>query len=126
MRRLAALVLCGALLAGCSGGGLTPHDRLQDLTAQLVEQTNARDVAGARGAAADLRQEIEDQVRASQLSQARAQLLLRLIAAVERDLPLLTEPSPTPTPSETPSPTPSPTATVPSLLPTSPQASASP
>lgn len=153
MRRLAGLVLCGALLAGCGGAELTPKGRLQDLTAELVQEANAKDLAGVRGAAADLRQEVEDQVRAGLLSRARGQLLLQLLAAIERDALLLiatptpsatpsptpsptasptpsptASPTPSPTPSEspTPSPTPSPTQTVASLLPSSPQPSASP
>ncbi|MDP9182236.1 MAG: hypothetical protein M3P04_05605 [Actinomycetota bacterium] len=118
MRRLAGLALCGVLLAGCSGGGLTPQGRLQDDTAELVDQANAKDLAGLRAAAADLRQEIDDQVRAGQLTQARAQLLLRLLAAIERDAFLVNgEPTPSATPSPTASPTPSPTPS-PTLSPT--------
>lgn len=109
MRRLLAAGCAAVLLAGC-GGAMTPAERLQDKTAALVDQANGRDLAGLRAAASDLRAEIEDQLRGSQLTPARADLLLRLLSTVERDAPLVNgEPSPTPsaTPSATPSPTPS-------------------
>lgn len=126
MRRLVALAAAAALvLSGCSGGGLTPEERLQDRTATVVDQANARDLAGLRAAAQDLRTEIEDQVRRSELNRARASLLLKLVSAVERDASLVRgEPTPEPTPTETPSASPTPSES-PSTSP-SPSPSASP
>jgi hypothetical protein len=109
--RFAAVpVLLSVLLTGCGGGGLTPDERLQDKVAAVIDQANARDLGGLRTATSDLRLEIERQVRAGELSSARAELLTRLLSAIERDAPLVDgEPSPTPSPTPSESPTPSPT-----------------
>ena len=111
MRRLAAAATSLLLLAGCSGDSLTPAERLQDGTAAIVDQANARDLAGLREATSALRQEIEGQLRRSEITAARARLLLQLLADIERNAPLVAvEPTPSAAPTEEPSPTPSPTS----------------
>ena len=110
MRRLLAPLLCLALLTGCSGS-LTPVEKLRDLTARVVTAANAKDPSSLRAAVESLRNEVEAQERGGQLSHNQATVLLRFLAQLESNAPLLTaSPTPSPTPSPTASPTPSPTA----------------
>ncbi len=134
MRRLLASASLALLLAGCSSGGLTPAQTLQDKTAVLVDEANAKDLPNLRMAIDDLRATIASQLQAGTITAARATALLRLLSAIERDAPQLTatptpsptvSPTPSPTPSATPSPTPSPTSS-PTPSPTPPPTTAPP
>lgn len=123
-RRLLAPAMCVVLLAGCSGS-LSDSDTLRDLTAKVVSAANAKDPSALRAAVETMRTEVDSQQQSGSLEPNRATVILRALAAVERNAGLLTA-TPTPTPSPTPStsPTPSPT---PSASPTpSPTPSVSP
>lgn len=109
MRLLVAGAACLLLLTGC-GGSLTPAQKLQDQTAGLIEQANAKDLPGFQTSLDALRVTILQQQQAGQISAGQAVALRRLLSAIESQKNLLTAPSPTPTPSATVSPTPSPTA----------------
>lgn len=119
MRRLLVAASCALLLTGC-GGGLTPQGTLQDQTAEVIDAANAKSVAGLRSAVATLRSTIQKQLSKGQLSQAKADTLRSLLAKIEQNAELLTEPSPTPSPTSSPTPvatTPPPTTPPPTTPP---------
>lgn len=102
--RSAAVVLplLAVLLAGCAGD---PQTSLRDAVADVVDEANARDAGGLRGALSNLRAEIDGQVRNGDLPTAEATRLLAILQQLEADAALLDapeEPSPSPTPSPTP------------------------
>jgi outer membrane murein-binding lipoprotein Lpp len=108
--RLAAAVLGGLLLAGCSAD---PAGELRKEVRDLTEAANDRDAEQVRDEVDDLLAEIEDAVRSGELTSAEGARLAQLATAV-RDAAVQLEPAEEPTPSPTtasptPSPTPSPT-----------------
>ena len=122
MRRLLAPLLCVVLLSGCAGS-LSDPDKLRDLTARVVAAANDKDPSSLRAAIAALRTEVQAQEQSGTLERNQATVILRSLAALEKNAPLLTA-SPTPSPTPSLSPTPSPT---PSVSPTpSPTPSVSP
>jgi hypothetical protein len=113
------LPLLAVLLAGCSS---SPRNDLLDAVADVTNAANDRDAAELRGALANLRAEIDSQVRDNTLSTDESTRLLTLVQQLEADAALVEQPdaspsptpsassaSPSPSPSPTPSPSPSPT-----------------
>ncbi len=109
--RLIAPALCVVLLSGCSSS-LSDPDVLRDLTAKVVTAANEKDPSVLRAAVATMSDEVKSQRQSGSLEPNQATVILRALAAIEKNAGLLTatpEPtaSPTPTVSPTPSPTPS-------------------
>ena len=111
MKKLLAPALCLVLLSGCSGK-LSDPDTLRDLTAKVVAAANDKDPSALRAAVATMRSEVDSQQQSGSLEPNQATVILRALAAIERNAGLLTA-TPTPTPSPTPAATtPAPTQTV--------------
>lgn len=94
------LPLLAVLLAGCAS---SPRNDLLDVVADVTDAANDRDAADLRGALANLRAEIDSQVRDNTLSTDESTRLLTIVQQLEADAALV-EPEESPSPSPSPSP----------------------
>jgi hypothetical protein len=104
MRRVAALVMAGVLMAGCGRSSELPEPlaaELQARTTTIRAAAGAGDRAGAEAALAELRRRVVELDQAGQVGHGKAAEILAAAAAVESRLAALPAPAPPPPPPTT-------------------------
>jgi hypothetical protein len=104
MRRVAALVMAGVLMAGCGRSPELPDPLATELRHRVTAIRAAAgtgDRAGAEAALAELRRRVVELDQVGEVSHGKAGEILAAAAAVESQLAALPAPAPPPSPPTT-------------------------